>query len=235
MRLLLLSNSKNPGQEYLQHAESWIKDFLGSRIRRVLFVPFAAVRVSYDDFTAAVSRRFADLGYGVDSVHASADPLRAAAEAEAIVVGGGNTWQLLTALQNTGLLDAIRRRAWAEVPYVGWSAGANLAGPTIKTTNDMPIVEPRNMDALGLVPFQINPHYTEERIPNHGGETRPERLLEFVAANPGVSVVGLPEGGALRVEGAALELLGPHPAKVFASGHEPAEYPPGASLQFLMQ
>ncbi len=235
MRLLLLSNSKNPGQEYLQHAEPWIKSFLGAGVRRVLFVPYAAVRVSYDDFTATVSRRFAELGYGLDSVHASADPLRAVAEAEAVVVGGGNTWQLLYVLQATGLLDAIRRRAWAEVPYAGWSAGANLAGPTIKTTNDMPIVEPRNLDALGLVPFQINPHYTEERIPTHGGETRRERLLEFVAANPGVSVVGLPEGSALRVEGTALELIGPHPAKVFVSGREPAQYPPGDALQFLMQ
>ncbi len=121
------------------------------------------------------------------------------------------------------------------MPYVGWSAGANVAGLTIKTTNDMPVVEPPSFDALGLLRFQINPHYTEERIPNHGGETRVERLLEFVAANAGVPVVALREGSALRVEGSALELLGPHPAKLFVSGREPAEYPPGKSLQFLMR
>ncbi len=235
MRLLLLSNSKNPGQEYLQHAEGWINAFLGSGIRRVLFVPYAAVRVSWDDFAAAVARRFGDFGYAIESVHARRDAHQAVEEAEAIAVGGGNTWHLLHALQETRLLDAIRRRAWTGTPYLGWSAGANVAGPTIKTTNDMPIVQPPSFDALGLLPFQLNPHYTEERIPNHGGETRVERLLEFVAANPGVPVVALREGSALRVEGTALELIGPHPAKVYISGGEPTEYPPGASLQFLMQ
>ncbi len=235
MRLLLLSNSKNPGQEYLQHAEAPIREFLGAAVRRVLFVPYAAVRVSSDEFAATVARRFTDFGYGLESVHTRPDPRAEVAAAEAVVVGGGNTWHLLRALHETGLLAAIRERALAGMPYVGWSAGANLAGPTIKTTNDMPIVEPPSFAALALLPFQINPHYTEDRLPDHGGETRVERLLEFTAANPGVPVVGLREGSSLRVEGSTLELLGPKPAKVYVSGREPAEYQPGASLQFLMK
>jgi dipeptidase E len=234
VRLLLLSNSRNLGQGYLQHAEDDIRSFLGTTVRRVLFVPFAAVRISYDDFTAFVRARFRELGYEVDGVHQQREPRAAVSAAEAVVVGGGNTWHLLRALYETDVLEAVRERALAGVPYLGWSAGANVAGPTIKTTNDMPVVEPPSFDALGLVPFQINPHYTDERIPNHGGETRAERLLEFVAANPGVPVVGLREGSAIRIEGATLALLGPHAARLFVSGREPAEYQPGDALPLLL-
>jgi len=234
VRLLLLSNSKNPGQGYLQHAETMIREFFAAGVRTALFVPYAAVRVSYDEFTATAGRRFDDFGCRLVPVHTHRDPAAAVASAEAVVVGGGNTWHLLQALHQTGLLEAIRGRAEQGMPYLGWSAGANVAGPTIRTTNDMPIVEPPTFAALGLVPFQLNPHYTEERIPNHGGETRVERLLEFVAANPSIPVVGLREGSALRVEGSSLTLLGPHPAKVYVGGREPTEYPPGPSLQFLM-
>jgi dipeptidase E len=197
-------------------------------------VPYAAVRVTSDAYTEVVRGRFAAFGIGLDPVHAQADPRAAVAAAEAIVVGGGNTWHLLRALYETDLLEAIRARVRAGVPYLGWSAGAGVAGPTIRTTNDMPIVEPPSFAALGLVPFQINPHYTEAGIPNHGGETRVERLLEFVAANPDVPVVALREGSTLQVEGDTLELLGPHPAKVYHGGREPQEYPPGDSLQFLL-
>jgi len=234
VRLLLLSNSRNFGGEYLAHAEGAIRDFLGPSVRRLVFVPYAAVRVSYDDYAATVARRFGELGYGVRSLHAEADPRGAVAGAEAILVGGGNTFHLLAQLADRGLLEAIRDRVRGGAPYVGWSAGANLAGPTIRTTNDMPIVEPPSLAALGLVPFQINPHYTDATIPGHGGETRAERLLEFVAANPGVPVVGLREGSILRLEGTRLELLGDKPARVFTSGREPAECAPGAALQFLM-
>ena len=234
LRLLLLSNSKNYGRVYLEHAEAAIKDFLGSGVQRLLFVPYAAVSVSQDDYAAAVGMRFGELGYGVESVHRQTDPVAAVARAQAIVVGGGNTFQLLKRLHDTGLLEAIRARVRSGVPYLGWSAGANLAGPSIRTTNDMPIVQPPSFEALRLVPFQINPHYTDQRIANHGGESRAERLLEFITLNPGVPVVGLREGSLLRVEGGALELLGAEPARVFVSGREPSEHPPGSSLQFLM-
>ncbi|HVM43720.1 MAG TPA: dipeptidase PepE [Gemmatimonadales bacterium] len=234
MRLLLLSNSRNYGGEYLAHAEGAIKDFLGREVEEVLFVPYAAVRVSYDAFTASVAKRFREMGYGLSSVHAESDPRAAVERAPAVVVGGGNTFHLLKQLYDTGLAEAIRAAAKRGTPYVGWSAGANVAGLSIRTTNDMPIVQPPSFTALGLVPFQINPHYTDAVIPNHAGETREERILEFVAANPRVPVVGLREGSTLRVEGGRLELLGDKPARVFVSGREPAEYPPGPSLQQLM-
>ena len=235
MRLLLLSNSRNFGGEFLAHAEGAIKAFLGRDIETVLFVPYAAVRVSYDEYTATVGQRFGELGYRVRSVHAERDGLAAVARAQAIVVGGGNTFRLLERLHDAGLMEAIRSRARGGAPYLGWSAGTVVAGLTIKTTNDMPIVQPPSFEALGLVPFQINPHYTDARIPNHAGETRAERLLEFATVNPDVPVVGLREGSALRVEDGTLALLGEQPATVFASGREPTEYAPGPSLQFLMR
>lgn len=233
-RLLLLSNSKNYGHGYLEHAGAVIKDFLGTLVQRVLFIPYAAVRVSYDEFAVAVATRFGELGYGLDSVHRQADPGRAVARAQAIVVGGGNTFHLLKSLYDAGLIEAIRAHARSGVPYLGWSAGANVAGLSIRTTNDMPIVEPPSFEALGLVPFQLNPHYTDRQIPRHAGETREERILEFLTVNPDVPVVGLREGSTLRVEGGRLELLGEWPARVFVSGREPSEHEPGSSLQFLM-
>lgn len=234
-RLLLLSNSTNYGEEYLRHPLSAIRSFLGDDYKRVLFVPFAGVRWTQDDYAAKVRERFEEIGYTLDSVHEAGDPVRAVEEAEAIAVGGGNTFHLLRGLYEANLLEVIRERVSNGMPYIGWSAGSNVACPTIKTTNDMPVVEPPGFDALALVPFQINPHYTDERVPNHNGETRSERLLEFIEANPGVTVVGLREGSALRVEGMEIKLLGEKSALVFRKGQEIAEYRPQDSLQFLLQ
>jgi len=181
-----------------------------------------------------VRKRFAELGYGIRSVHEVGDAVAAVGDAEAIAVGGGNTFHLLSQLYETGLLEAIRARALEGTPYMGWSAGSNVACRSIRTTNDMPIVEPPSFTALDLVPFQINPHYTEAQLPNHGGETRADRIGEFVEANPGVHVVGLPEGCILHLEDGELQLIGERPAKVFLRGAEPFEVAPGASLQFLM-
>jgi dipeptidase E len=232
-RLLLLSNSKNFGGAYLSHAEGMIRTFLGPDVRDVLFVPYAAVRASFDAFTGTVRERFAALGYRLHSVHEADDPVAAVRRAEAIAVGGGNTFHLLARLYETNLLEAIRTRARAGMPYMGWSAGSNVACPTIRTTNDMPIVEPPSFAALGLVPFQINPHYTDAQIPQHSGETRAERLVEFIEANPGMPVVGLREGTALRVTGGTLALLGDTPARVFMHGREPFDVGPTDSLAFL--
>lgn len=231
-RLLLLSNSTIPGQGFLEYAEDALRDFLGSVHGRLLFVPFAGVRISYDDYAERVKTRFAQLGLEVESIHRSADPQRAVEEAGAVVVGGGNTFHLLREL--TGLLPAIRARVEAGVPYVGWSAGANLACPTIRTTNDMPIVEPPSFEALGLVPFQINPHYTDAHPPGHGGETRAERIAEFVAANPEMPVIGLPEGTMLRVEGGRMALLGERPARLFRHGAEPEKIAPGEGIEQIL-
>ena len=233
-RLLLLSNSRNYGQGYLEHAEAEIKAFLGEQVRKVLFVPFAAVRSTFDQFAESVGQRFNDFGYGLDSVHASADARRAVEGAEAIVVGGGNTFHLLHHLYARALLEPIRARIHAGVPYVGWSAGSNVACPTIKTTNDMPIIQPPSFDALGLVPFQINPHYLDAHPEGHQGETREERLLEFIEVNPQVAVVGLREGSMLKVEGSTIRLIGDRAVRIFMHGTAPQEYDPQASLQFLI-
>lgn len=226
MRLLLLSNSTNFGGTFLGHAG----DMLGDVLRdapTVVFLPFAAVRFSYDDFTSTVAERLEPLGHTVRGIHREPDAAGAIRSADAIAVGGGNTFRLLDRMYALGLLDPIRERVRAGAPYVGWSAGSNVACPSIRTTNDMPVVEPPGFDALGLIPFQINPHFTDAVIPNHGGETRSERLLEFLALNPGMPVLGLREGTALRVDGTTMSLLGPSPAVGFVAGRDPWEVQPG--------
>ena len=234
-RLLLLSNSKNVGQGYLEHAEPVIRDFLGTSVSRVLFVPYAAVRITCDAFTEMVAKRFGEMGYGVEPIHRMRSPKLAVKKAQAIVVGGGNTFQLLKTLHEKGLVAAIRERVKAGAPFIGWSAGANVACPTMRTTNDMPIVEPPSLDATRLVPFQINPHYLDAHPQGHGGETREERILEFIVANPGVHVVGLREGSILRLEAGRLALLGEKTARIFLKGKDPREVNPGANLAFLLR
>jgi dipeptidase E len=225
-RLLLLSNSRNPGREYLEHARDHLYAFLGSSPRRLAFVPYAAVTFSWNEYAERVRAAFAPLGHVVESVHED-DPTDVLRHADGVVVGGGNTFRLLEQLERADLLSRIRGRVREGLPYVGWSAGANLACPTIRTTNDMPIVEPGSFAALGLVPFQINPHYTNAALPNHGGETRDDRIVEFLALNPNVTVAGLREGSLLRVERERVMLLGPHPLRVFRAGSSPAEALPG--------
>ncbi len=233
-RLLLLSNSRDASGNYLRHAHARIHDFLGERVTTALFIPFAAVTRGLDAYAASTRASLAEMGYALTSVHDVPDPVAAVERAQAIVVGGGNTFQLLRRLYATQLLAPIRARVAAGVPYVGWSAGSVVTGPTIGTTNDMPIVEPPTLRALGLVPFQINAHYTDFHPPGHQGETRAERLAEFLAVHPTATVVGLREGSLLRVEDDDVHLLGTAGACVFANGREPAEYPPGASLPFLI-
>lgn len=212
--LLLLSNSSSPGRPYLAHARDWIAESLGDA-RRVAFVPYAAVTFSYDDYAARVRDALDGLGLDIVGVHGHDDPADAVRQSEAVLVGGGNTFHLLRACYELGLVEAIREHVAGRGPYVGWSAGANLACPTIRTTNDMPVVEPPSLDALALVPVQINPHYTDAHPDGHQGETRAQRLAEFVAANPGAPVVGLPEGTAVRVDGADVRLLGGRGARLF--------------------
>ncbi len=232
-RLLLLSNSRNPGEEFLAHARDQIAAFLGAAPRRIAFVPYAAVTFSHDEYTERARPLFTGLGHALESVHAG-DPVEVLRRADTIVVGGGNTFRLLERLSALALLDAIRERVRSGMLYLGWSAGANLACPTIRTTNDMPIIEPPSLTALGLVPFQINPHYTDATLSQHGGETRADRLLEFLVMNPGVRVVGLREGSLLRLEGRALALLGPHPLRLFEGGRAPRELGPMENLDFLL-
>ncbi len=235
MHLLLLSNSRNPGREYLEHARESIRDLLGSGVREVLFVPYASVRLPWGQYAASVREAFSKIGCGVRSIADESDPSGGVRSADAILVGGGNTFRLLGALQEKGLLDPIRARVREGLPYIGWSAGSNVACPTIMTTNDMPVVPVRGFDALGLVPFQINPHYTNAVPEGHQGETRDERIAEFVEMNPGRHVVGLREGSSLRVEGRSVVLEGVHPARVFVKGKEARDCTPGEALGFLLE
>lgn len=235
MRLLLMSNSMKEGCGYLEFVRPYMGDFLGRRIGRVLFLPYAAVTRSPDDYVAAVAPTFAALGCEVDGLHGHADPVEAVERAEAIVVGGGNTWALLRRVHELRLTAPIVARVSAGVPYVGWSAGANLACPTIKTTNDMPIVDPLGLEALGLVPFQINPHYFDTHPPGFKGETREQRLLEFVELNPRVWVAGLRENTLFRVEGGDIRLLGDDlTCRLFRRGEPAREVGQHADLRFLL-
>jgi dipeptidase E len=233
-RILLLSNSTMFGEPYLGWPGAHVRDFLGTLPLKLFFVPFAGVRVTYDEYTSKVREAFGAWGYAVTSAHEVEDPLAAAREADALLVGGGNSFQLLKLLYDSGLLEVLRERALEGVPYIGWSAGSNVAGPTLRTTNDMPVVEPPSFDSLGLVPFQINPHYTEAVLPGVNAETRMDRLLEFVELNPSVTVVGLPEGTALRVEDDSLRLLGHEKATLFLKGREPWQLGPEGGWDALL-
>ncbi len=219
-RLLLLSNSTLPGEPFFEWPVPYVKDFLGDGIRKMLFFPFAGVTFSFDDYYEHVKSRFSQMGYETEGAHLINDKQGALDECDAIAVGGGNTFQLLQYLQD-GWVEPIRQRVKNGKPYIGWSAGSNVATPTIKTTNDMPIVELQSFEALNLVRFQINPHYTEERIPNHGGETRPDRIREFLEINPGFAVLGIPEGSLVQVEGEETWFMGNGTLTIFRKGEEP--------------
>lgn len=230
-RLLLLSNSTQHGHGYLDHAIDEVVDLLGP-IRRLLFVPFAlADRAGY---AAKARERFAAVGVAVDELVAAHGGRRQVEAAEAVFVGGGNTFRLLKTMQESGLLAPLGERARGGMPYLGASAGINLACPTIRTTNDMPIVEPPSFDALGLVPFQINPHFLDAAAGStHMGETREQRLAEFLEENDRV-VVGLREGGWIRVEGDRGALGGLRGARIFRRGVDPEERAPGDALDDLL-
>jgi dipeptidase E len=230
-RVLLISNSTLFGSAYLDHAEAEIRDFLGP-IKRVLFVPFALY--DRDQYAATAQERFRKMNYDLTSVHTAPNPSQAVNDTEAIFIGGGNTFRLLKTLYDFDLLNPIRQRVMNGMPYVGSSAGSNVAGPTIKTTKDMPIVQPPSFDALGLVPFQISPHYLDPD-PNstHMGETQEERILEFLEEND-KPVAGLREGAMVRIENGTTTLKGRFGARIFRRGLEPVETLPGMRLDDLL-
>ena len=232
MQLLLISNSTLYGSGYLDHAANEITDFLGD-VKRVLFVPFALH--DRDTYAAAARERFTRLGYELSSIHTATDPANAVNQADAIFIGGGNTFRLLKALYDFELLDPIRKRVAAGMPYIGSSAGSNVAAPTIKTTNDMPIVQPPSFGALGLVWFQINPHYLDADLNStHMGETREQRLLQFLEEDS-TPVAGLREGAMLRIQDGVTLLKGTSGARIFRQGLEPVETLPGDQLDALLQ
>lgn len=234
MRLLLISNSTNAGEEYLDYPKHNIKAFLGEKPIKALFIPYAGVTFSFDDYEARVANRFKEIGHEVVSIHHFNDPVRAVEEAEAIVVGGGNTWQLLKMTQDNGLIQPIRKKVLNGTPYIGWSAGSNMACPTLRTTNDMPIIEPDSFNAFNLISFQINPHYLDANPDGHAGETREQRIMEFLEVNPNLYVAGLREGCILLLEGKKLKLIGSREMRIFRKGDSPYELGAGDDLSFLL-
>ncbi len=237
MKLLLISNSTNAGEEYLTYPMPHIKNFLDGKIKKILFIPYAAVTFSFDEYQKKVQERFTPLGIEVDSIHnyAPEERKKAILDAEAFVIGGGNSFNLLKLMQQDDILESIRYQCLKGIPYIGWSAGSNAACPTIKTTNDMPIVEPDSFHAINLVRFQINPHYLDANPEGHAGETREMRIEEFMVANPYIYIVGLREGTILKLENAKFELIGNRKARIFKFNEEPRELASGDDFDFLFE
>ena len=217
MNLLLLSSSRVGDTNYLAHALPMISEHLAG-IDELLFIPFAGVSISYDHYTEMVSTALAELNINVKGIHKFENAKQAVENATAIAVGGGNTFHLLHQLYQHDLIYTIKERVELGMPYIGWSAGSNVAGASIRTTNDMPIIEPPSFNALGLVDFQINPHYTDYTPPGHNGETREQRLQEFMVINPTTTIVGIVEGTALKRQGNNLNLIGGQAGFLFKAG-----------------
>jgi len=233
-QILLLSSSKVHGHQYLEYAKEDINIlFRKNNVSTILFVPYALK--NHDDYLAVVEEVFTNWGYKVNGIHKS-NPIEAAEKAEAIFVGGGNTFQLLKSLYEAKVLDVIRRRVLMEgVPYLGSSAGTNVATRSIHTTNDMPIVYPPSFSALELVPFNINPHYQDaDPTSIHKGETREERILQYLEVEGAGPVIGLREGCSLLIEGDKMILKGLHKSRLFIPGEEPKEVDAGTDLSFLL-
>ena len=241
--LLLISNSTNAGEEYLAWPGPYIANFLKKfSVRSVLFVPYAGVNLSsesisksYDIYEERVKSVFKGFGVDLISVHRLKDARLAVKKTECVVVGGGNTFHLVKMMHETGIMNAIRDQVKLGIPYVGWSAGANVACPSMKTTNDMPISEPKSFNCLDLIPFQINPHYLDANPQGHAGETREQRILEFLAVNRDVKVAGLREGCLFWIEGNTIELKGTRPLRVFEYGKPAMEYKEGEAIDFLLK
>lgn len=230
-QILLISNSTVYGRGYLDHVEQQIQSFLGGA-RKVLFFPFALFEP--DSYAAKAKPRVEAMGYSLETVHAVPDTHEAIQQTDAIFIGGGNTFRLLKALQDLDLLDPIRRKVKHGAPYIGSSAGSNVAGPTIKTTKDMPIVQPRSFDSLGLVPFQISPPFQDpDPDSRHMGETQEERIVQFLEENE-TPVVGIREGGWLVCENGAVTLRGEAGARIFRRGEVPVEAKPGDNIIHLV-
>jgi dipeptidase E len=204
--LLLLSSSHVGDTKYLQHALPLIKAKLDG-VTELLFIPYAGVTVNYDDYTAMVQSALIDSGITVKGIHQFDDPINAINTANAIAVGGGNTFHLLHQLYQNNLINAIQDKVAQGIPYIGWSAGSNIAGLSIRTTNDMPIIEPESFDALQLVSFQLNPHYTDHNPPGHNGETREQRLAEFMVLNETTPIVAIVEGTGLDIKDNTMALV----------------------------
>ena len=204
---LLISASSYQDTGYLRHCKNWVKDFLGeSGKEEILFIPYAGVRRSNDEYEQKVIDRLKNKN--IKSIHHYEDKISAIKNASSIAVGGGNTFMLLYTLYKLNLIEPIKEAVANGTKYFGWSAGANIAGKTMMTTNDMPIIMPKSFNSLNIFPYQINPHFISGKLAGHNGESREERLEEFLIANPKETIYALPEGTALLIEDSEAEVIG---------------------------
>ena len=235
MNLLLSSNSTLHGGEYLAFCKDEINSFLTKYdAKNVIFIPFAAVGFTYEEYEEKVIEGLENTNIELKSIHRFDDKKEAIQNADAVIVGGGNTFHLLNEMYKYDLLDPIRAKIKSGMPYIGWSAGSNLACPTVKTTNDMPIIQPPSFEALNVISFQINPHYMDANPGGHNGETREQRLTEFMALNQDMFVAGLREGTMLIVEGNSIQLIGDRTMRLFKFREEAKELNSEDNLSFLL-
>jgi len=230
---LMLSASRVGNSNYLQHTVELIRP-LTQPGQQWLFIPYAGVSVSYDEYLTKVQAALEPLSITISSIHQFADPKQAIKDTAGILIGGGNTFQLLNELYRYDLVHLIRDHVENDMPYVGWSAGANITGASIRTTNDMPIVEPPSFTALGLLPFQLNPHYSNYQMPGHNGETRAQRLLEFTEVDPLTPVIAIQEGSALWRQGETLKLIGNQAAYLFHGKQQEVEIAANSDLSHFL-
>ncbi len=241
--LLLISNSTNAGEEYLKWPRPYIQDFVNEMdVKIALFVPYAGVNLSsegleasYNVYEKRVQAVFADFGVKLTSIHHAKNPKEVVEKANMVVVGGGNTFHLVKMLHKFGLMKAIRKRIKEGMPYIGWSAGSNVACPSLRTTNDMPIVEPKSFKGLKVIPFQINPHYLDAHPQGHGGETREQRIEEFLVVNPKMYVAGLRESCLFKIKNNDIKLLGERSLRIFKHGVAPQELKATDDISFLLR
>ncbi|MDR1123710.1 MAG: dipeptidase PepE [Elusimicrobiota bacterium] len=248
MKMLLISNSTNYKEPYMQWSAPLIGDFLKKAkipAGEIVFLPYAGVKIggkdlpaSYDVYEERVKTALAPLGLQIKAIHHFADPVKAVNEAAVIMVGGGNTFHLVSEIHRNKLIEPVRRKVMEGAPYIGWSAGSNVACPQLCTTNDMPIIMPESFKCFDLIPFQINPHFVDpypQEINDalrHGGESRQDRIDEFLTVNPQITVAGLREASALLVEDCTITLKGSRDMRVMRYGKPAVEIKPESKFDF---
>ncbi|RTE87264.1 MULTISPECIES: dipeptidase PepE [Gammaproteobacteria] len=230
--LLLMSSSRNHAHPtYLEHGLDWLKQHFENK--QVVFIPYAGVSMAHQDYTKTVGTAFEKAEIELRGIESFSNPRKAIESAEAVAVGGGNTFMLLNLIYENGIYDPLKDRINNGMPYAGWSAGSNIAGPSIRTTNDMPIIQPRSFSALNAVPFQLNPHYTNATPPGHRGETRSQRIHEFMHVDNHTPIIGIAEGTALHIQNSKMTLLGEDSGVLFENFKE-TELKPSRDLSYLL-